>query len=134
MEKVFKRDIQALDAVFDFLEQCISNNNLNQSLAFTLKFAVEEIFTNMVKYNPLGPDQISISLVVEGGNAIVELVDFEDVPFDITKTEPVNLDLPMEEKNPGGLGIHLVKAMVDKVDYQHINNKSKVTLTINLGQ
>ena len=134
MEKVFKRDIQALDAIFDFLEERISNNNLNESLAFTLKFAVEEVFTNMVKYNPLGPDQISISLVVKGENAIVELVDFEDVPFDITKTEPVNFDLPMEEKNPGGLGIHLVKTMVDKVDYQHINNRSKVTLTIKLGR
>lgn len=134
MEKVFERDTQVLDEIFDFLEGCISSNNLNESLAFTLKFAVEEIFTNMVKYNPLGPNQISISFGIEEGNAIVELVDFEDVPFDMTKATPVNFDLPIENRNPGGLGIHLVKTMVDKVDYQHINNRSRVTLTMKLRQ
>lgn len=132
MEKFFKRDTNSLNEIFDFLESCISMNNLNESLAFTVKFAVEEIFTNMVKYNALGSDQISISLGVEGGNVVVELVDFGGLPFDLTNARPVNFELPIEDRNPGGLGIHLVKAMVDKVDYQHSDNKNKVTLTMKL--
>ncbi len=132
MEKFFKRDVNSLNEIFDFLESCISRNKLNESLAFTVKFAVEEVFTNMVKYNPLGPDQISISLGVEGENVVVELVDFGGLPFDITKASPVNFELPIENRNPGGLGIHLVKAMVDKVDYHRRDNKDKVTLTMKL--
>ena len=117
MEKFFRRDIQSLDSIFDFLGSCISFHNLDEALAFTLRFAVEEIFTNMVKYNPLGPDEILIALNVNAANLIVQLVDSEATPFDITKKEDVDFGLRLEERKPGGLGIHLVKNMVDKVDY-----------------
>jgi len=133
MEKFFRREVNSLNEIFDFLEAGISKNKLNESLAFAVKFAVEEVFTNMVKYNALGSDQISISLGVEGGNVVIQLVDFGGLPFDITKASPVNFDLPIEDRNPGGLGIHLVKAMVDKVDYQRSENKNRVTLTMKLG-
>ena len=132
MEQQFRREIQVLDAIFDFLDAGISSYGLNDSLAFTLKFAVEEIFTNMVKYNPRSPEDIRIAMNVRKDSLILQLIDFETEPFDITKTEEVNVTLPIDERKPGGLGIHLVKAMVDKVDFEHIGNKSTITLTLKL--
>jgi serine/threonine-protein kinase RsbW len=133
MEKSFKRDTGSLDTVFEFLEGCISSHRLNESLAFTLKFVVEEIFTNMVKYNSQSSSDISIALNVGADNVIVQLIDFQSVPFDLTKKEDPDLNLPIEQREPGGLGIHLVKNMVDKIDYDHSNNKSTVTLMMRLG-
>ena len=134
MQKAFSRDIQALDDVFDFLDTFIALHRLNDSVAFTIKFAVEEIFTNMVKYNSEGTNDIAIALQVDGEKATVRLVDFEAIPFDITKAESVNANLPIEKRKPGGLGIHLVKTMVDSVNFDHAENRSTITLTIRLDK
>jgi anti-sigma regulatory factor (Ser/Thr protein kinase) len=134
MEKSFKRDIKSLDGIFDFLDSCVSFHHLSESLSFTIKFAVEEIFTNMVKYNSQSPNDISIALDVGADSVTVELTDFQSAPFDLTKKEDVDLNLPIEQREPGGLGIHLVKNMVDKVEYDHSNNKSTITLTMRLGR
>ena len=132
MEKFFKRDVISLHGIFDFLDSCVSFHNLNESPAFTIKFAVEEIFTNMVKYNPLNHEDIRITLDVKGHDLIVKLIDVETVPFDITKKEQVDVNLPLEQRKPGGLGIHLVKTMVDKVDFERVGNESTITLTLKL--
>ncbi|MGH7451971.1 MAG: ATP-binding protein [bacterium] len=34
----------------------------------------------------------------------------------------------MEERQPGGLGLHLVKKMVDRLDYEYVNQQNKITL------
>jgi anti-sigma regulatory factor (Ser/Thr protein kinase) len=132
MEKFFKRDIKSLDGIFDFLDNWISLHDVGESPAFTIKFAVEEIFTNMVKYNPLSSEKIQIALNVKEHDIVVELTDFETVPFDITTKEDVDVTLPIEQRKPGGLGVHLVKIMVDKAEFDHAGNKSTITLTLKL--
>jgi len=131
MEKSFKRDIDSVAEVFNFLESFISFQGMSEPLAFRIKFAVEEIFTNMVKYNSQNVHDISIALERDGPNAIVRLVDFEEMPFDITRKE-FDPSVPVEERKPGGLGIHLVKNIVDKLDYERVGNKSTTSLTIKL--
>jgi len=132
-EKSFPRNIKSLDSVFDFLDECISSHVLSESITFRTKFAVEEVFTNLVKYNAQGPSDITIAFNIDADNLAVQLMDCEAVPFDMTKTEDVNVDLPLAQRKPGGLGIHLVKNMVDRVDYDHFDNKSTITLTMRLG-
>ena len=129
MENSFKRDIKSLDGVFDFLDRCITLHHLSESLAFTIKFATEEIFTNMAKYNPQSPNDISISLNVGADHVVVKFVDFEAVPFDPTRVKDVNLNLPINERKPGGLGIHLVKKMMDKVEYEYRDGRNHIRLT-----
>jgi anti-sigma regulatory factor (Ser/Thr protein kinase) len=132
MQKSFRRDIRSLNEVFDFLESCVALQGLAESAAFKMKFAVEEVFTNFVKYNSQGPGEISIAISIDADNLVVQLIDYETVPFDITKKEDVNVNLPIEQRNPGGLGIHLVKAMLDNVEYDHTDSKSTITLTMKL--
>ena len=86
----------------------------------------------MVKYNSLGPEDISIIADVDSDNLTLRLIDFEETPFDISKKTGPDLDSPIEQRKPGGLGIHLVKNMVDKIDYEHTDNKSTVTLIMRL--
>ena len=130
MTHSFPRDIQSLDRVFDFLDSCIVSHSLGDSIGFTLKFAVEEVFTNMVKYNAEAKEDISITVELNDGSLVTRLVDHEVVPFDPTKQEEVDVTLPLEQRRPGGLGIHLVKNMVDGIKYEHENGVSTITLTL----
>ena len=62
----------------------------------------------------------------------MSLTDFDTEPFDITQTNEVDVNKRIEERKPGGLGLHLTKRMVDKIDYDYKDRKSKITLIKNL--
>lgn len=127
-EKAFKRSIKSLHEVFDFLMVFFEQNRIGETVAFNMKFAVEELFTNLVKYNSTSPTDITISLALDSEKLTVSIVDFEPHPFDPTKTAELNLDGVLEKRRPGGLGIHLVKRMMDKFEYEHTEQKSTITL------
>ena len=128
IEKSFAKDLLSLKAIFEFVGRFSISNKLDDGQTFSIKFAVEEVFTNMVKYNP-SENEVAISLTRDGTKVKVDFVDVEKVPFDITKKEEVNPSLPIEQRRPGGLGIFLIKKLMDRVEYAHDGVHSRITLT-----
>lgn len=128
----FTKDFVSLKTIFEFVGKFSASINLDDSQAFSIKFAVEEVFTNMVKYNP-GDNLVTISLDQQGKNVKVGFVDVERQPFDITKKEDINSSLPIEKRRPGGLGIFLIKKLMDDVEYSHDGTYSRITLTKFVG-
>ena len=129
MEQKFKREIRSLEKIFDFISGFSTANRIGDSDVFVIKFVVEEIFTNMVKYNSMSNKDILVSLRRHSNTLSISLIDFDVDPFDLTKTEKIDIHQSLRERKVGGLGLHLVKKMVDKVDYEYKNRESKVTLT-----
>ena len=97
-----------------------------------LQFAVEELFTNLVKYSRGGTRDILLDLKHEGGRLVVSLTDFDVEPFDIRAVEDVDVDRDLKDRKPGGLGIHLLKRMVDDVGYEYVDGRSTTTLVKSL--
>ena len=128
MEKKFKREIKSLEKISRFISEFITTSNIDDSHAIPINLVVEELFTNMVKYNAENTNDISVSLNKDGSRLIISLTDFDVEPFDVTKRGKVNVDQLLEDRKPGGLGIHIVKKFVDKIDYQYKNRQSKITL------
>jgi len=124
----------SLDDVFDFLGLYMAAHNIEASVAYSVNLAVEEFFTNMVKYSPENHNDIIISLSMESHGLTVSLVDSDVEPFDVTQTGDVDTAKLLHERKVGGLGIHLVKQMVDSVSYEYVNRHSKITFTKNLGK
>ena len=129
MQRQFSRNINSLEKVFDFLHGITDEHAVDKDTLSDLDLVVEEIFTNMVKYNALAKEHISISVETSPHHISVCLVDPNSKPFDLTKTQEVNLNMPLRDRKPGGLGIHLVKRLMDSVQYQHRDGKSIVTVT-----
>lgn len=132
MEKSFKRATESLEGIFAFLQDFAAAEGLDESVTYVMNLVIEELFTNMVKYSPGGAAEIPISLERVGGRLVMRLVDRDVEAFDITKTRKVNTDLPLEERKPGGLGLHLIKHMVDEIDYQYKDSSSVITIAKNL--
>ncbi len=128
MEKRFKREIKSLGKISNFVSDFIGRNGIDDSLTFTINLAVEELFTNMVKYNTRNTNEISISLNKDGNRLVVRLIDHDVEPFDVTKRGKVNIRQRLADRKPGGLGIHIVKKLVDEIDYEYRNRQSTVTL------
>ena len=134
MERKFKREINALDDVFDFVENYSSANAIDPAFLFSIKFVIEELFTNMVKYNVSdSQSDISIGLQKENHRLVIQLIDYDVDAFDMSGAKDADITQSLQERKIGGLGIHLVKKMVDAIDYEYVDRKSIITLTKNLG-
>jgi anti-sigma regulatory factor (Ser/Thr protein kinase) len=134
MDRGFRREIKALEDVFGFISEFAVHNGLGDALVFKLDLAIEELFVNMVKYNPGNPNDILISLSRYGDRLTVCLVDSDVEPFDITKADEYDSNQPLEKRPIGQLGIHLVNRMVDKISYEYKDRQSTITLIKDLGK
>ncbi len=132
MDKKFKRDLSSLDEIFKFINEFSAKTGVDESVVFTINLVVEELFTNMVKYASENSNEILLELKKNEDDLIIHLTDFDVDPFDISKTAEVDTQQSLEERRVGGLGIHLIKQMIDKIEYDYKNRQSKIILTKHL--
>ena len=113
------------EAVQGFSEQ----NQLTPDVVFVLDLCLEELITNVIKYGYDQPaqHQIQIDLSLQQGLLVLEIVD-DGKPFDPTNIPEPDLDVPLEERQIGGLGIHLVRNYVDSMEYKRQDNRNITTL------
>lgn len=125
----FRRDISVLPDVFEFVAHFFSRGTIDSKFRFPVELAVEEVFTNLVRHNPEGKGDISIRLGVRGEDLVVAVTDFDTARFDVNTDAPeVDLNQPLEKRTPGGLGVHLVRKMMDRIDYTHADGIGTITL------
>ena len=133
MGQVFPRQIGALEDIFGFLNAFIDRQGIDDETSYAIRFAAEELFTNMVKYNRGTTNGITLEIGVdqgEGGAQIVrmQLTDTDVDPFDPSSLDAVDVDAPIEERVPGGLGIHLVRQLMDGLEYRRQGDRNRLTL------
>ena len=128
MERAFKRDFGSLDQIFGFITEILSNEGANEGFAFSVKLAVEEMFTNMVKYNTGTGSEITIRADNRDDTLVVELVDDNVEPFDPASAVEASIDDAIEERQIGGLGLRLVRSVVDKITYEYKDRRMTVRL------
>lgn len=129
MNKKFKRSFQSLEPIYALTEKFFSQESIDRLHLFPVSFAVEELFTNMVKYNADGQSDILLSMARDGSVLTVSLTDFDADRFDVTRTPEVDTDEALETRRAGGLGLHLVKRMVDDIQYSHSGRETCITFT-----
>jgi anti-sigma regulatory factor (Ser/Thr protein kinase) len=131
-ERSFPRRIDALDQVFGFVTEALGALGVNSAHEFTVNLVVEEIFTNLVKYNRQSTRDISLRILRDRGKLIMRLTDFDVDKFDLTQAPEVDIHRPLSERTPGGLGIHLVRRMTESLSYQYEDRTSTIEMAIRL--
>ena len=122
VRREFGRSFESIEAIFAFTSDFFARQGVDPRLLPTVDLVVEELFTNMVKYgaaaDPGSEVRIEIE-AVEGGVEVV-LADSGVEPFDVTKAPDADTGAPIEERRPGGLGLHLIRRLVDSWDYEYV--------------
>ena len=129
MERSFRRDMAALQNVFDFMETCMSTYRADRDSASAIALAVEELFTNIIRHARGGRQDIIIGVTRNGNTLVVTMVDTDVEPFDITNAAEVDTSLPLERRRIGGLGIHLVKQLVENLTYSYSDGRSTISFS-----
>ncbi len=125
--------MQSLESVFDFLHQFVSLQHATKDIRQDIDLVVEELFTNIVNHAGRSSDEVFISLDTEGKELTITLENSTTTPFDITGVPEPNLDLPLRDRKPGGLGVFLVKKLTDSVRQEFRDGKNIITVTKQLG-
>ena len=134
MHKDFARDYDSLTALYQFADDILSANKIVEAVRFPVHLALEELFTNMVKYSPDAEGDIGVDMVVNGGTVTVTLTEDDVDEFDVTRPRDVDIDAPLSERTPGGLGLHLLQNIVDELEYTYRDRRSRVVFTKGSGQ
>jgi anti-sigma regulatory factor (Ser/Thr protein kinase) len=107
---------------------------VDAALLPTIDLVVEELFTNMVKYSPESIAEVDVRLERIDGGVEVTLTDHDVEPFDVTQRPEVNVDLPIEQRKPGGLGLHLIRRLTDSVEYRYSSEDRQSRIIIRKTQ
>jgi serine/threonine-protein kinase RsbW len=108
-------ELENLSVVRDFVAQQAMIHGADQSALYDLILAVDEAVTNIVVHGYRGQvGTIEIAVRREGDALLVCLHD-QAAPFDPNGIPPPDLSLPLEERPIGGIGVYMMKQLVDRV-------------------
>jgi serine/threonine-protein kinase RsbW len=115
----FERRIESLAEMVAFSATALVGQEVDIGLRTAIDFAIEELFTNMLKYSLSGTNPVEIAFECDAGGVAVTLVDTDVEPFDVTAAPDADVELPLAQRRPGGLGLHLVRRLVDELSYEY---------------
>jgi anti-sigma regulatory factor (Ser/Thr protein kinase) len=125
-------DISTISQLSEFVETVCEEKGLDMALTMNLNLALEEAVVNVMSYAyPDSQGDVKVDIIIDDQKVVSILTD-SGIPFDPTQKGDVDTTLPAEERPIGGLGIHLVKQIMDKVSYQYVGNQNILTLEKNI--
>lgn len=117
--RMFARSFDSLPAIVAFTEDVFASERIDPSLRTVIDLAIEELFTNMVKYSTGSKADVRIEMTGIDRGVEVTLIDYDVDRFDVTARPDVDVSLPIEQRKPGGLGLHLIRRLLDSIQYEY---------------
>lgn len=122
---VMRNDIAQIPTLAEWIESL----DVPQSLNMTLNLALEEAVSNVMFYAYQEDKKGTVLIEAEKSNTqITFVISDSGVPFDPTHQPEADITLSAEERAIGGLGIHLVRQIMDSITYQRKDDKNILTL------
>ena len=116
-----------LEQITAAVEELGERDNWPLDLVFKVNLVLEELGVNVVNYSS-DASEIAISLASDEHAVSVEIVD-DGPPFNpLADAAEPDLDAPLEDRPIGGLGIHLVREMMDELHYSREEGKNRLAM------
>jgi anti-sigma regulatory factor (Ser/Thr protein kinase) len=122
--------LENLGSWMEAVSECAKEQGFDQKKIGKIELALEEALVNICKYSyPEEPGNAEVSCKQDNRRFIIEIVD-SGIPFDMTSLPAPDVTSSIEKRKIGGLGIFLIKKMVDEVRYRREGNFNILKLTI----
>ncbi len=130
-ERRFPNRLDELSRVTNDALRFLQESGVAGRAVHVVHLAIEEMGTNILKYGYDDAAVHEILLRVEIQHGSVRLVLEDDGhEFNPVMVPQPDVRQPVEERLPGGLGIHLVREMVDQMDYERRGGRNRLSLRI----
>jgi anti-sigma regulatory factor (Ser/Thr protein kinase) len=118
-----------IPAANDAASNWLAVRNAPPAIDYLANLAIEELLTNCIKYGYDDADEHTISIELELVGKELKLTVIDDGHlFNPLEVAPPDTSLPLEERPVGGLGLHLLRNMSDRMEYNRVQDKNCVTL------
>ena len=123
--------METVSQVAAFVEEQLEAFAVPAKLSTKLMVAVDEVYSNIVRYS--GASEAQVRIMKEADTLRLVFRD-NGKPYNPLDAEEPDVTASAEDRAIGGLGIFMVRKMMDAVDYEYAGGMNKVTLTANLRQ
>lgn len=131
MEKsiVLTNDLSEISRLNEFVEQIGEEFSLAPDVTFNLNLVLEEAVVNIINY--AYPKELHETIYLSarlGDGSVVFMLTDTGKAFDPTLAPEADITLSAEERSIGGLGIFLIRQIMNEVRYERIDGKNVLTL------
>jgi serine/threonine-protein kinase RsbW len=129
-EICIKNKVSELEKVAQFVEEIGEELGLSMELQMNLNLVMEEMVTNVIFYAYPQDEEADIELLAKSdGKELTFVLSDQGKEFDPTAKEDTDLDVNPADRELGGMGIFIVKNIMNKVTYQRLEGKNLLTMT-----
>jgi serine/threonine-protein kinase RsbW len=123
-----KNQLADLAPLTDQIRTAVADLGLTERDLFCVDLVCDELITNTIKYGyaDTAEHEIAVNLSVQPTEIVIELED-DGQPFNPLNSAAPDTNLAMQDRPIGGLGIHLLREMMDHCEYRHTDGKNCVT-------
>lgn len=124
-----KNEISEISRLAEFVERIGEQLELESALVMNLNIVLEEAVANIILYAyPEKSDEVITIMVEKIDNMLIFTITDHGVEFDPTVVPQADITLSAQERPIGGLGIFLIKKIMNEVEYQRIDGNNVFTL------
>jgi len=124
-----KNDLSELEKLHSFLDVIRQSLSISQKCLFETNLVLEEVFSNVLSYGFNNHTDHFIKISITAAQGVLNIrVEDDGKPFNPLKAKEPNLQYDIENCEPGGLGIHLVKHFMNDFRYKRYQNRNTITM------
>ena len=114
----------------DAVESFGTHAGLSPDLTYRLTLSLDEIVSNVIRhgYSDTSDHVVEVRLSIHDG-VVTSVIEDDGHPYDPRESPEPDLSMPVEQRGPGGLGIFLVRQMMDSIDYARRDGRNILTVT-----
>ena len=132
-EICIKNKVSELEKVAQFIEEIGEELGLSMELQMNLNLVMEEMVTNVIFYAYPQDEEADIELLVKSdGKELTFVLSDQGKEFDPTLKEDADPNINPAEREIGGMGIYIVKNIMNQVTYQRLEGKNLLTMKKNI--
>jgi serine/threonine-protein kinase RsbW len=130
-----KSSLSELDQLCQNLETFGKKFGLSQKLIFEINLALDELFTNIISYGFKDDKEHAIKVTLTPRiDEICLCIEDDGTPFNPIEVETPDVSNSVEKCKIGGLGIHIMKKLMDEVCYERCGDKNVLNLKKKIGK
>jgi anti-sigma regulatory factor (Ser/Thr protein kinase) len=130
-QKTLRRDTADLIALAPVVKEFLERHGAARPAIFKVQLALEEMILNLINHGT-GSATGRIDVGVEvGPERIVVVIEDDGDPFDIRSAPEFDTSRPLDERRAGGMGIQLMRGMMDEIHYERVQSRNRLRLVIN---
>jgi serine/threonine-protein kinase RsbW len=117
-QRTFEGRFEILSKIGEYIEEITAKTKLDENQRYAVQLAVDEAASNIIEHAYRDVDDGKIEMTVEhSADKLIIIVHDDGHPFDPKGVKKYDVEVPLEDMQERGAGLHLIEKIMDEVDF-----------------